>query len=94
VIARRAAAALALAFALALPAPAMAQGQQPPDAAPPLESAPPSGGEEQAPPPPMERPAARAPGLPSTGSDAGLLGLAGIGMLMTGLGLRLRVQGA
>lgn len=89
---RPAIAALAAAAALAAPAAASAQGQQPPDAAPPLETAPPSGGGQ---PPAMQQSRSRpASKLPSTGSDAGLLGLAGLGMLLTGFGLRLRTQGA
>lgn len=31
--------------------------------------------------------------LPATGSDAGLVGLAGMGLLMAGFGLRLRLPG-
>jgi LPXTG-motif cell wall-anchored protein len=31
--------------------------------------------------------------LPATGADAGLVGLAGMGLLMAGFGLRLRLPG-
>lgn len=99
----RLAAALAASVALALPAGAAAQEDQPQggDGAPPLQGAPPrmspvdrNPRAGQSPRPPADRQAGEAPQLPRTGADAGLVGLAGAGLLMMGFGLRLRLPGA
>jgi len=83
---RRNAVALVVVFALAFPAGALAQ-RSPPK----LREAPPGMGKRGK----QGAAGARAGNrkLPATGTDAGLVGLAGMGLLMAGFGLRLRLPG-
>lgn len=78
----------------AAPAPAVAQ-ESPSDDPPPFEGVPPEqpgdDGSDTAP----DEPEAEGVGaLADTGGRAGLLALTGTGMLMAGVGLRLRIPGA
>jgi hypothetical protein len=84
-------AALALAFpaaAAASPPIELAQSTTPRNA-PPLQGGPPPGGARRAAP----RATSRGPRLPATGGQPGLIGLAGFGLVLSGLGLRLREPG-
>ena len=78
---RRNAAIAVAAFTLAFPAGALAQ--------PELREGPPDMERGQR----GERGSGGDRRLPATGADAGLVGLAGMGLLMAGFGLRLRLPG-
>ena len=67
-----------------------------PESGEPLSSSPPGGmGDDEEEEAPAATPAQAEPApteLPNTGADAGLIGLAGLGMVLCGTGLRLRLR--